>query len=232
MTDANATHGEPLAACLICGGTAFAAGPNGRMARSGQPPRCLGCRSLERHRIIRQVFDALPDELLSGARALQFSDDVAAPRERFASVEVSEYCGENSLDIMNVDRPDAGYDWVIANHVIEHVADHHKAVGELMRIAAPTGVVQLTVPTPSTALETWELDAPDPKAHGHYRGYGSDFPMVIAPGLGGARGLQVIGRDPSTSGWDVVYLFTRSRETMLTLGGAILRAGLPTLRCA
>lgn len=219
--------------CNICGGTVFVPGPAGRMAAKGRlAPRCADCGALERHRIVRQVYDALPDEMLSGARALQFSQDPSAPKERFGSVEESVFGIANSLDMAAIDRPDESYDWVIANHVLEHVQDDHSAMRELLRIVTGTGIVQLTVPAPSAVLETWELGAPDPGGFGHWRGYGSDLPQRFTAELAGKFGVQIVARDDATGRWDVVYLFTKSRKTMLTAGDALIAAGLPTLRCA
>jgi len=223
---------DPLAACSMCGGTRFGRGPNQRLAASGVPPRCLECRSLERHRIIRSVYDGLPDEVLEIRRVLQFSDDIATPRARFRSVEISVHGGENHLDMMDIARPDGAYDWVIANHVIEHVSDDRRAMAELLRVVAGDGVIQLTFPTPSTALETWELDAPDPESYDHYRGYGSDFPLRMAPVLGGAPGVVVVGHDAVTGCWDAVYFFSPSKAALFDVARALLKAGLPTLRCA
>ena len=87
-------------------------------------------------------------------------------------------------------------------------------------------------PTPSTALETWELDAPDPDAYDHYRGYGSDFPLRMAPVLGGALGVVTVGHDAATGCWDAVYFFSASRAALFGVGKALLKAGVATLRCA
>ena len=216
--------------CQICRHTCFVAGPLGRMAGSGLPPKCANCGALERHRVVRQVYDAIPDELLKAARALQFSDDPATPKDRFRSVEVSLFGRENSLDLTDIDRPDASYDWIIANHVLEHVDDDYAAIAELLRVTTADGVIQLTVPTPSTALETWELPEPDPASFDHWRGYGSDLPLRLADSFKGCFGLQVVCHDEPTQGWDVVYLFMKTRGRMLAIGKALLAAGLPVLR--
>jgi len=230
MATSTAIQMEPEARCSLCGGSCFIPGPLGRSAGSGLPPKCATCNSLERHRVVRQVYNAIPDSILGDARALQFSDDPASPKERFKSVEISLFGRDNSLDMTEIDRDDASYDWVIANHVLEHVHDDYLAIRELLRIVTEDGVIQLTVPTPSTALETWELPEPDPDSFDHWRGYGSDLPLRLAGELKDCFGLQVVCRDEPTQGWDVVYLFTKSRQTMLTIGKALLKAGLPTLR--
>lgn len=219
------------AACNICGGTCYVPGPLGRMARNGSPPKCAECGSLERHRIVRQFYDAIPPEFLGSARALQFSDDPASPRERFQSVEVSQFGGDNSLDMSHIDREDGKYDWIVANHVLEHVEDDFAAIRELLRVVSEEGTIQLTVPSPSSALETWDLAEPELNTHGHLRGYGSDLPLRFAGELTGCSGLQVVCLDKPTQRWDVIYLFFKSHDTMIKIGKALLKSGLPTLRC-
>lgn len=49
-----AVDGRADARCPICGGSAFAPGPNNRLA-NGKPPTCKTCNSLERHRAINSL---------------------------------------------------------------------------------------------------------------------------------------------------------------------------------
>lgn len=217
--------------CNICDGTTFRPGPSGRLARNGQKPRCVTCTSLERHRIIRQVYDALADDMLASAEALQFSRDIAAPRERFKHFEISVFEEENSLDLSAIERPDASYDWIIANHVLEHVENDFAGMRELLRILRADGVLQVTVPVTAFCVETFELGRAAPESHYHWRGYGSDLPMRFRAELEGVYGLAVIGSDAMTERWDVVYLFTSSRARMLALSEAFFAANMPVLRC-
>ncbi|MGI9388512.1 MAG: class I SAM-dependent methyltransferase [Boseongicola sp.] len=224
---------QNMSACSICGGNKFVPGPLGRMAaKNTLPPRCENCGSLERHRIVRQVYDAIPVGMHENARALQFADDPAAPRERFKSFEISSYGIENSLDMASIDRPNESYDWVIANHVLEHVEDDFAAMRELLRIITAKGVIQITVPSPSSALDTWDLPEAVPTGFGHWRGYGSNLPLHFSAELKDRFGLQVISRDEPTNRWDIVYLFMKSHDIMQTIGKALLDSDLPTLRCA
>ncbi|MEX3007890.1 class I SAM-dependent methyltransferase [Hoeflea sp. TYP-13] len=220
-----------MATCNICGGTAFKAGPSGRLAKNGQKPRCMTCSSLERHRIIRQVYDAMPDKLLSKTSVLQFSQDTGAPKERFGQYEISVFEGVNSLDMSDIDRPDDSYDWVVANHVLEHVEDDFAAMRELFRILKPQGVLQITVPVTASSVETFEFGRAVPESHYHWRGYGSDLPLRFKDEFEGKFGLAVIGTDAITERWDIVYLLTPSREKMLELSEAFFAAKLPVLRC-
>jgi SAM-dependent methyltransferase len=174
------------------------------------------------------IYVAIPDAILGAARALQFSPDIAAPRERFQSFEVSVYGGDNALDIMQIARPVGSYDWVIANHVIEHVPDDHRALSEMARVLTREGVMQITVPTPATELETREFGFADPARQGHYRAYGSDFPRV-ASGSTGLNALQATAFDPATGAFDHVYFFCRRREPLLRIGRALIESRIPAI---
>ncbi len=217
-----------LPPCPICGGRQYGPGPLNRIAHTGVPPCCTSCGSLERHRILRGIYDALPDDMFNGRKALQFSKDPAAPAERFGSVETSQFGGENALDIMAIDRPSNSYDWVIANHVIEHVEDDARAMKEMLRVSKADGIVQIMAPTPSTQLATQDWGFADPNAYMHWRGYGSDLPYCLAAGTRGAVGVQVIGFDAVTGRWDVAYFFSRTRAPIERLFQA-LRLTFPVL---
>jgi SAM-dependent methyltransferase len=197
-------------ACNICGGTRFEPGPNGRASSTGRAPRCSGCRSLERHRQLRRVYAMLPAADLATLDVLQLSPDIGVDPAWFRSYEVSEYGGENSLDLQAIERADAAYDLVICNHVLEHVADDRQGLRELLRVTRRDGFVQLTVPSPYTRATTVDWGSPDPRAHGHYRGYGRDFLARFGEARPDASVLQVEVFDPVTAAGSFVYLWTAS----------------------
>jgi SAM-dependent methyltransferase len=208
-------------ACTICGGSRFEPGPNGRMSSTGRLPRCSGCRSLERHRQLRRVYAFLPAEDLAGLEVLQLSPDIGVDAAWFRRYEVSEYGGDNSLDLQAIDRPDAAYDLVICNHVLEHVADDRQGLRELLRVTRPDGFVQLTVPSPHTRATTVDWGTPDPRAHGHYRGYGRDVRERFAQARPDATVLEVEVFDPVTAAGSYVYLWTASAQRAAQLEGWI-----------
>lgn len=209
------------AACNICGGTRFEAGPNQRLSSTGRAPRCSQCRSLERHRQLRRVYAFLPADFLAGLDVLQLSPDIGVDPAWFRSYEVSEYGGANSLDLQAIDRPDARYDLVICNHVLEHVADDRQGLRELLRVTRPEGFVQITVPSPYTRATTVDWGFPDARAHGHYRGYGRDFLARFGQARADARLLQVEVFDPVTDAGSYVYLWTASEACARRLAGWI-----------
>lgn len=211
--------------CPVCGGTDFVAGPNGRLSPGGIAPRCAGCGSLERHRAFRTVFDALAP-CLGAARVLQFSDDPCAPRSAFARFEVSRYGGPNHLDLAAIDRPDACYDLVIANHVLEHVEDDAAALAELDRITAPEGVVFLSVPDLLRTAATREYGFARPDKYGHWRNYGPDIALRWRAAVRDWRGIGVVARDPVTDEPDRATLLGRSDARLTDLAGQLTAAGL------
>jgi len=219
--------GPPFPACNICGGTRFEPGPNQRMSSTGRAPRCSRCRSLERHRQLRRVYAFLPAEFLAGLDVLQLSPDIGVDPAWFRSYEVSEYGGANSLDLQAIDRPDASYDLVICNHVLEHVADDRQGLRELLRVTRAEGFVQITVPSPYTRATTVDWGYPDARAHGHYRGYGRDFLARFGEARADASVLQVEVFDPVSGAGSYVYLWTASPARADQLERWI---GLPTLR--
>ncbi len=202
--------------CNICSGMQFEPGPNERVSATGKLPRCKNCRSLERHRQLRQVYAQLPNKYLEELDVLQLSPDIGVDPAWFNSYEVSVFEGENSLNLESIDRADASYDLVICNHVLEHVADDGKGLRELMRITRPDGLVQITVPSPYTRAVTVDWGYAKKEAHGHYRGYGKDFLQLFPQAELGATVLQVEAIDDVTAAGGYVYLWSSS-EVLIRL---------------
>ncbi len=209
------------ALCNVCGGEEFVPGPNGRISRTGKPPRCAGCGSLERHRQLRQVYGQFPASYLAGLEVLQLSPDVGVDPGWFGAYEVSVYGSENSLDLEHIERPAGRYDLVICNHVLEHVADDRRGLAELMRIVRADGFVQLTVPSPHTQERTVDWGYPRDDAHGHYRGYGRDVIELFGAAVPRTTVLEVHATDDVTSVGGYVYLWTSSNSLSARFRGWI-----------
>lgn len=78
---------------------------------------------------------------------------------------------------------DNSFDFFIANHVLEHVADDEKAVSEIKRVVKPNGRIILSIPVCSQYQNTLE-DSPGNTSKDrirlfgqsdHVRGYGMDY---------------------------------------------------------
>ena len=202
-----------MIACNICGATDFGLGPGGRHSVTGRKPYCVRCGSLERHRFIREIFLKLKDINFEAARVLQFSRDPSIDGGWFRDLEVSIYEGENSLDLMRIDRASASYDIVICNHVLEHVRYDNAAMVELLRIVAPLGFLFLTFPDPARRERTVDFDAPDAQQHDHWRIYGRDVVERFRRYLPETWVLSTAAWDPVTGATDVAYLLTQDAVT-------------------
>ena len=214
-----------LAPCGICDGVLYSAGPNGRVSRKGLPPRCAACGSLERHRRLRSLYRRIPESYLAGLQVLQLSPDIGVDPSWFANYEVSEFGGDNSLDLERIDRRDDSYDLLICNHVLEHVGDDQQGYRELLRITRPGGLVQITVPSPYTQECTRDWGYPRAEAHGHYRGYGRDIVDMFYLAAPEAEVLEVEVHDPVTGDGDYVFFSTQCTEV-----AEKLRSWLPDAR--
>ena len=231
----DSTTGSP--ACNICGGDEFKPGPNGRLAAGGKLPQCRRCRSLERHRILRRIYERFPGEFLAARDCLQFSQDMAVSPSWFRSHTVSIYGGENHLDLMAIARPSASCGFIVCNHVLEHVPDDRVAFSELLRILAPQGVLQFSTPIYIEQAITRELRAADTADHGHYRYYGADImERLRSSALYYCRILEIVEADPVTSAEGRAYLVTRgaavSEQIEGFVSGVIVRRLPPGMKHA
>jgi SAM-dependent methyltransferase len=199
---------RPVPRCCICGGTKFRPGPKDRLSATGRNPLCKSCRSLERHRIFNKIVRRLGTEHFKSWRCLQFSKDPTVRREWFASFEASIYGQQNSLDLQAIARPDASYDVVICNHVLEHVADYRAALRELRRILNPRGFLLLSFPDPYNLERTEDWGFANQDEHGHFRIFGRDVEPIVAAAMTGCAMVKVTERDEVTDTVDVAYIIT------------------------
>ncbi len=87
-------------------------------------------------------------------------------------------------DLLDLQIDDNSFDWIICNHVLEHIPNDVKAMSELFRVLKPGGKALLQVPYSLVLDETFE----DPKItepkerekffgqFDHVRIYGKDYP--------------------------------------------------------
>lgn len=88
-----------------------------------------------------------------------------------------------AIDLLNISFPDTSFDFVIANHVMEHVDNDSQALQEISRVLKPNGWAILQTPYSSSLQKTWEdegINTPQQRliAYGqedHVRLYGQDI---------------------------------------------------------
>ena len=90
------------------------------------------------------------------------------------------------VDMQETGFPDSSWDWIIANHVLEHVNDYQKALRELYRILRPDGHLIISFPideTLDTVIENREADEKERiETFGqidHWRLFGRDSEEII-----------------------------------------------------
>ncbi len=169
----------------------------GSDAANFECPAC-GCHDRERHLLLYLKASGLMAALTS-ARVLHF-----APERRLqaiiAAVRPAEYVladlypahpgirRVDMLDMLDIDFPDGHFDFVIANHVLKHVADDVRALGEIRRVLRPGGRAILQTPysaalpakfeDPAIRTESARLRASGQEDH--VRLYGADLALFIA----------------------------------------------------
>ena len=111
---------------------------------------CPLCLSLPRHRIL-SVWCEKNINKLRGKRILYFAPENGMVRVlkrnkiAFTSADLFNEA-DLKLDLNHIDQPDASWDVVFCNHVLEHVPDYKKALRELYRILKPGGMLICSFP--------------------------------------------------------------------------------------
>jgi hypothetical protein len=172
----------------------------------GKPPLCLGCRTLERHRALHRAFSVLPRSILTWRRALQFAPDRSLDPSWFRSFEGSVYGGENSLDLVDIDRPSDSYELISLSMVLEFVRDDRRAFAELVRIGTDRCIVHITFGSTLTAESSSHFDAPK-GPYGRYHDYGRDFYRWLGAPQHGLSALFGRVDDPVTGDATAKFAF-------------------------
>ncbi|MBS4009673.1 MAG: methyltransferase domain-containing protein, partial [Roseovarius sp.] len=142
--------------CPICKGSEYE-DFNGR-----QNARCSSCRAVERNRLMWMILDRLGG-FEPGKRVLQLAPEPSLARKfselsgdayHGAEVNAERFKKSQNKSIRMLDLctdlaaiPDASYDVILHNHVLEHVpCDVRDVLRQLDRILAPGGLHFLSVP--------------------------------------------------------------------------------------
>jgi len=197
------------------------------MSATGLPPLCTKCHSIERHRIGRRIMQRLRiPEIFRSYFALQFSQDSIAMANWFKWRELSIFGGRNSIDLQMIPRNPGSYNIIICCHVIEHVADHRRAIWNLARVLNSEGFIYLAYPSPIRLATTRDWGYPDPQQYGHYRIFGRDFENQYRSIIPCVGVVAATDSDPVTGATDLHYIVTKSAfwkaRAMTVLPGARL----------
>ena len=120
---------------------------------------CVVCGSLERHRLLmlylRQRTNLFRDQL----SVLHFSPERGIggelARQKNLKYATSWYEPDRPadfhLDLTALALPDNSWDVLIVYHILEHITDDRKAMGEMFRVLKPGGWAVVQVPTDERA---------------------------------------------------------------------------------
>ena len=169
--------------CNICGNSEFFCPKYRQSGKSlsvlqgkpNFPPACTKCGSMERHRIIYEVYQQHKN---LSKKPLLLSNDPA----RFylpSNLEISIFNERNSINLECIDREDNSYDLIFCHHILEHLKNDKTGFSELCRILMPGGQLYWSVPSPTTLEKTVNVN-PDSNPHKHYRWYGKDFLITVS----------------------------------------------------
>lgn len=115
---------------------------------------CPQCGSIARDRFLLWCFTQRTSRV-RGARLIETSPRLGGEYRaymkrwfsyRTSDFDLSAHRGDLQLDLQQIDLPDASIDVVLTPHVLEHVPDTGRALGELFRVIAPGGRMYLQIP--------------------------------------------------------------------------------------
>lgn len=141
---------------------------------------CPNCSSRKRHRGLNELYKNILKEFDS-PKILHFAPEpvfykLFNPFEYLtADLELKDV--DLQLDIENINYKNDSFDFILCNHVLEHVSNDYKALKELYRILKNHGITIITVPGDWCREQIIEYDFPD--GNGHYRDYGLNFISVL-----------------------------------------------------
>ena len=146
--------------------------------------------SLERHRLLWLYLKEHTAFFSDSLKVLHFAPEQAFYK-RFRNLKNLDYTttdlnsplADVKADICDLPFQDNSFDFILCNHVLEHIPDDTKAMQEILRILKPGGTAILQIPQELDREITFEDDSiTDPKErakifgqYDHVRVYGRDF---------------------------------------------------------
>ncbi|MBQ7944110.1 MAG: class I SAM-dependent methyltransferase [Lachnospiraceae bacterium] len=154
---------------------------------------CPYCRSMDRNRWVYWVLREKTNIFTQACKVLHFAPEVEL-RKRISENTLCDYYagdivlekGRHQIDVTNIPFKEKFFDYIIINHVLEHVKEEGKALEELKRVIKENGKVILSFPI-AIDMDTQEketnCDEERLALYGqkdHVRLYGRDYKKRIA----------------------------------------------------
>lgn len=151
---------------------------------------CPLCCATDKLRLVYYYLANYTDIFKTPNKILHFAPELELKRKilknhdnSYIEADINPKKAKNVIDITNIPFEDNSFDYIICNHVLEHVEDEKQALKELKRVIKPSGKIILTFPVCLSNKNTFE----DPSIKSledrfkyycqedHVRLYGLDF---------------------------------------------------------
>jgi len=175
--------------CPVCGGRFRKMMPYGNKGADNR--LCPKCLSLERHRLLWIYLRDFTTFFNGNFKVLHIAPEQSL-RKQFRKMKNLSYTtadmvspiAELHFDVMNIPLPDASYDIVFCNHVLEHVENDITAMKQIHRILKLGGWAVMQVPLNPKFDVTFEdnsITSPKERErvfgqYDHVRWHGNDYP--------------------------------------------------------
>ncbi len=113
---------------------------------------CPGTFSLERHRLLWLYLKKETDFFNSNNKILHFAPEQCFHKffksffKNYTTTDLNSPIVDIKADICNLPFNDNSFDYILCNHVLEHIYDDEKAMKEIYRILNKNGIAILQVP--------------------------------------------------------------------------------------
>ncbi len=149
-----------------------------------------GTLSLERHRLFWLYLKNETTFFSAPLRVLHFAPEQAFVQKfkkqknlTYTTTDINSPIADVKADICDLPFKDNSFDFIICNHVLEHIPDDTKAMQELYRVLAPSGTAIVQVPYDAKREITFEDNTITDQSertrifgqYDHLRVYGMDY---------------------------------------------------------
>ncbi|WP_010228001.1 class I SAM-dependent methyltransferase [Gillisia marina] len=146
--------------------------------------------SLERHRLLWLYLKNKTALFTEKTKLLHFAPEQAFYKRfkkmenlKYTTTDLNSPLADVKADICNLPFEDNSFDFILCNHVLEHIPDDTKAMQELYRVLSPGGIAILQIPQDLSRATTFEDNSITSRKerakifgqYDHVRVYGRDY---------------------------------------------------------
>jgi len=146
--------------------------------------------SLERHRLLWLFLKKETNLFTQPQKLLHFAPEQCfysrfreSENIKYTTTDLNSPLADVKADICNLPFADGEFDFILCNHVLEHIADDTQAMKEIYRVLKPDGKAILQVPLENDRKFTFEDDSIKNRKerarifgqYDHVRVYGMDY---------------------------------------------------------